>query len=60
MTVRRMDSGGWTEGVTSTLGDEEAGAQDVNKHGGAQSPMASVSVKTTKYSSKADWEAFHP
>ncbi|KAM9413938.1 uncharacterized protein ACWYII_025522 [Salvelinus alpinus] len=30
--------------------DEESGAQDVNKHGGAQFPAASVSVKTPKYS----------
>lgn len=57
--VFRADSGGWTEGVTSTRRDEESGAQDVNKHGGAQPPAASVSVKTPKYSGKADWEAFH-
>ena len=58
-TVLRADSVGLTEGMTSMLLDEESGAQDVNKHGGAQFPAASVSVKTPKYSSKADWEAFH-
>ena len=58
-TVFRADSGGRTEVVTSTRRDEESGAQDVNKHGGAQFPAASVSVKTPKYSGKADWEAFH-
>nr|XP_014030248.1 unnamed protein product [Salmo salar] len=40
-------SGLRTETVTSTLRDK-AGAQDVNKHGGAQSPTAAVSVKTPK------------
>ena len=58
-TVLRTDSGGRTEGVTSMRRDKESGAQDVNKHGGARFPAASVSVKTLKYSGKADWEAFH-
>ena len=45
-TVLCADSGGRTEGVTSTRRDEESGAQDVNKYGGAQFPAVSVSVKT--------------
>jgi hypothetical protein len=44
LTVLREDSGGRTEGVTSTLREEESGAQDVNKHGGTQFPAASESV----------------
>ncbi|KAM9517048.1 uncharacterized protein ACWYII_044209 [Salvelinus alpinus] len=52
-TVLCVDSGGRTKGATSTLRDEESGAQDVNKHGGAQFLIASVSVKTPKYSGGA-------
>lgn len=36
------DSGWRTEGVTPTLHDGKAGLQNVNKHGGTQSPVASV------------------
>lgn len=31
----------------------------VNKHGGAHTPTMTASIKTPKYSGKADWEAFH-
>ena len=41
-TVFRADSSGWTEGVTSTRRDEESGAQDVNKYGGAQFPAVRI------------------
>ena len=46
--------------------EREPAARDVNRHGGAHVPVATphvpvaaVSVKTPKYSGRADWEAFH-
>ena len=48
-TVLHTDSGGQTEVETLTIRrDEESGARMVNKHGGAQFPLSSVSVKTPK------------